>query len=86
MQDNLAIDILGWAGVATVLVAYWLVSTQRVHGAAISYQLLNLLGSAGLLTNSFYYGAIPSVSVNAIWIIIAGYALVRARLEGTQPV
>jgi hypothetical protein len=82
---TLAIDVIGWLGVAILLVAYWLVSTRRLDGGGAAFQLLNLAGAAALIVNSYYYGALPSVGVNVAWIAIAGYALVRAGLARRRP-
>lgn len=68
-------DVLGWVGAALLLGAYALVSTRRVEGDSVVYQLLNLLGSAFLIVNSAYYGAYPSVGVNVVWIGIALFAI-----------
>ena len=78
MGIDLVIDILGWTGVAALLLAYGLVSYKKLDGDSIVYQSLNLLGSALLILNSFYYGAYPSVGVNIAWIAIALLTLTRA--------
>ena len=78
MGIDLVIDILGWTGVAALLLAYGLVSYKKLDGDSIAYQSLNLLGSALLILNSFYYGAYPSVGVNIAWIAIALLTLSRA--------
>ena len=74
---TLAINVLGWIGVAALLAAYWLVSAQKVTGNSGAYQGMNLLGAALVLVNSLYYGAYPSVGVNAAWIAIGGYTLAK---------
>jgi hypothetical protein len=79
MTYDLLSDILGWVGAVLLLGAYALVSTRRLEGDSVTYQLLNLLGSALLIVNSFYYGAYPSVGVNVVWIGIAVFAIVRSR-------
>ena len=76
---NLMADVFGWIGAVAVLVAYYMVSTHRVGGAARSYQILNAVGSVCLLVNTGHYGAYPSSVVNAIWMGIALYALGRTR-------
>jgi hypothetical protein len=78
MERNLLLDIIGWLGVAALLIAYALVSTRRIAGDSVRYQALNLIGSGCLLVNSFYYGAFPSVDVNAAWLGIGVWALARA--------
>ena len=70
-----AVNVLGWIGVVSLLAAYWLVSTQKTTGDSSTYQGLNLLGALLVLVNSSYYGAYPSVGVNAAWIAIGAYTL-----------
>jgi hypothetical protein len=79
MPYDLLSDVVGWIGAVLLLGAYALVSTRKLDGDSMPYQLLNLLGSAFLIANSFHYGAYPSVGVNLIWIGIAAFAIVRAR-------
>ena len=73
---TVAVNVLGWVGVVALLSAYWLVSTQKTNGDSRMYQGLNLLGAVLVLVNSSYYGAYPSVGVNAAWIAIGVYTLV----------
>jgi len=73
-----AVNVLGWVGVVALLSAYWLVSTQKAMGDSTTYQSMNLLGAILVLVNSSYYGAYPSVGVNAAWIAIGAYALATA--------
>ncbi len=81
LNVNVLVDVVGWIGVVTLLAAYALVSTRRLQGDSVAYQLLNVAGSALLILNSFYYGALPSVGVNLAWIGIGLYALARKRLS-----
>lgn len=77
MPRNLPLDVVGWIGVAALLLAYALVSLRRLEGDSVSFQLLNLVGSALLMVNSFYYGAYPSVAINVAWVGIGVFALSR---------
>lgn len=74
-----SIEVVGWAGALLVLLAYGLVSAERVSSRAWSYQLLNIGGAIGLVINSGWNGAIPSAVVNLIWIGIGVYALAARR-------
>ncbi|MEL6863164.1 MAG: hypothetical protein AAFP19_02040 [Bacteroidota bacterium] len=75
---TILIDALGWLGAIGILLAYYWSSNQKFDDSfksVLQYQAMNILGAVGLLINSFYYGAVPSVIVNAIWVGIAFYAL-----------
>jgi hypothetical protein len=76
---NLLIECVGWCGAAAVLLAYALVSAERVTSRSWTYQLLNIAGAVGLVINSGWNGAIPSAVVNIIWIGIGLYALTAHR-------
>ena len=84
MSVELIIDLLGRIGAAVLLIAYGLVSARKLAGDSVSYQLMNLLGSAFLILNSSYYGAFPSVSVNVVWIAIAAISLIRIAARARQ--
>lgn len=79
MDTMFIVNIIGWMGSAAVILAYLLVSTNRWHGDAVAYQLLNLVGGIFLAINTFYLGAYPSTLVNLMWIGIAVFALTRAK-------
>lgn len=83
MNWELLIELGGWLGTAAVLLAYGLVSTRRLAGDSVPYQMLNLIGGALLLINSFYHGAMPSVAVNLFWVAIGLFALSRIRAGKT---
>jgi hypothetical protein len=56
MDVNLLVNIIGWIGVALLLVAYWLVSSRRWSGDSLPYQALNVSGAGLLIVNSYYFG------------------------------
>ena len=71
------VDALGWAGAASLLIAYALVSSGRTQGRQLGFQLLNLFGALGLLANGMYHGAWPSAGLNAVWLVVGISALGR---------
>jgi hypothetical protein len=90
MPTSLFIEIGGWIGTAALLLAYGLVSTRRLEGDSVPYQVLNLIGGTLVLINSFYHGAMPSVAVNVFWIAIGLFALsrvfvARRKAAGSRP-
>lgn len=71
------VDIVGWVGAVLVLGAYGLVSTKRLDGDSVVYQLMNVAGAVGMLINTYVRGALPSAAVNLIWIGIGFYVLFK---------
>jgi hypothetical protein len=77
MTPNFFVDAFGWLSSAAVVIAYGLISMNKLDSKSRIYQWLNILGSIGLAVNSAYYRAFPSTVVNIVWMIIAGVALIR---------
>jgi hypothetical protein len=78
-MTGLVVDAAGWAGAAALLLAYGLVSSRKVDGGGMRFQLLNLGGALGLAANGVYHGAWPSAALNVVWIGIGLVALRRLR-------
>jgi hypothetical protein len=61
----------------------------KVTGQSALYQGINVVGAAGFIVNGWWHGAIPSASLNVVWMLIGGFALLRIlrrrRTEGTSP-
>ena len=79
---TILINTLGWSGTALLLLAYFLVSSRRIEGDSVSYQVMNIAGAIMLIANSAYFGAYPSVGVNVAWIFIALFTLANIRRKG----
>jgi hypothetical protein len=76
-------------GALLILLAYALLSLGKVTGQSVLYQGINVVGAAGFIVNGWWHGAIPSASLNVVWMLIGGFALLRIlkrrRTEGTSP-
>ena len=70
-------EIMGWAGTLAILLAYLLVTVHKLDSASRPYQLLNVAGAAGLIINASVHGALPSLALNAVWLLIALVGLLR---------
>jgi hypothetical protein len=71
------IDLAGWTGAALILVAYWLISAGKMPPRSALYQWMNIVGAIGLMLNSGWNGAWPSVGLNVVWLGIGVAALAR---------
>ena len=77
----IAINVVGWIGMALLISAYALVTAGKLHGPGLTFQLMNLFGGGFLMVNSGYYGAWPSAALNLVWVVIGLVGLSRARLK-----
>jgi hypothetical protein len=73
------VDFCGWAGMLLILAAYALLSNGKMQARSALYQWMNVAGAAGLIVNSGWNSAWPSVTLNVIWLVIAVFALRRNR-------
>jgi hypothetical protein len=46
---------------------------------------MNLAGAAGFIVNGLWHGAIPSATLNIVWMMIAALALARIFGRRKQP-
>lgn len=74
---TLLIEAAGWIGAICVLGAYVLLTTKRVSGDTVTFQLMNVIGSAGFIINTAWHGAIPSMVLNIVWCGVGIVALAR---------
>lgn len=79
-EVSIMIDIIGWIGAISLLVAYLLISNGKLAAKTYAYQGLNLLGSVCLIINSYSYGTIPLVALNTTWLLI-GLNTVRVLIK-----
>ena len=71
------VEVLGWYGLGTVVLAYALVSLSFVSANSYVYQLLNLNGAFGLGIVAFVKRAYQNGVLNIVWAAIAIIALLR---------
>jgi len=80
------IAVVGWVGAALLVAAYALVSTGRLSGSGLRFQLLNIVGGVALTVNTAYHGAWPSAALNVVWVVVGLGALIRRyRLAVSHP-
>ncbi|GGO73401.1 CBU_0592 family membrane protein [Nonomuraea cavernae] len=74
---DLLLDALGWLGAGLLVLGYGLISTSRLSGDSVAYQVINVVGSITLMVNSAYNDAWPSAGLNLVWAAIGVVALVK---------
>lgn len=71
---QVAVEVVGWAGAFLILLAYLLLSAGRLTGQSLVYQGMNVVGAAGFVINGWWHGALPSASLNVLWLLIGAIA------------
>jgi hypothetical protein len=74
---GIAVEVAGWTGAALILLAYLLLSAGRLTGQSLTYQAMNVVGAAGFVINGWWHGALPSASLNVLWLLIGAIATWR---------
>jgi hypothetical protein len=68
-------SMIGWAGTISYLVAYLLLSMNRLKADQGLYHALNILGAIGLTYNAVFLKDFPNIIVNIVWGVIAFWAI-----------
>ena len=71
---QIAVEMAGWTGAILILLAYLLLSAGKLTGQSLVYQGMNVIGAAGFVINGWWHGAIPSASLNVLWLLIGAIA------------
>jgi len=72
---KITVEIIGWAAAAMMLTAYVLLTMGRLNARSNVYHWLNVLAGLGIIVNSGWNGAYPSVFINVVWAVIGLYGI-----------
>ena len=71
-------DWAGHTGVVLTLLAFFLLQAHKLHGNGLTYQLMNVFGSIGVLLSLTFGSHNASAFVmEAAWLLISIYGIVR---------
>lgn len=71
------LTIVGLLGVATVLIAYGMMTAGKWAANSAIYQWLNVVGTSGILLSLMQAWNLPAFVANSLWILIGVVSLVR---------
>ncbi len=74
-------DGVGIIGVVLLLIAYYLLSTNKMSAQELNYQLLNFIGAVLILFSLFFHWNTASVLIETAWIIISLIGIYRIVLR-----
>jgi hypothetical protein len=70
-------ELVGLAGVALVLLAYFGLQSGKLRGDGIAFQVANILGAGGIAVSLVYDFNLSAMIIELSWIAISIYGLVR---------
>jgi hypothetical protein len=70
-------DAVGMVGVTAVLIAFYLINTNKLTSLSMGYQVLNLIGSVLLLFSLCFHVNKASVAIEFAWISISLMGIFR---------
>lgn len=71
-------DVIGWIGMVLVLLAYILLSTNKIKNGVL-YQILNLLAGVFMAIGLFPKNAWFSFTLQIIWALVAVVSLIKLK-------
>lgn len=75
-------SLAGWAGTLSYLIAYALLSINKLKASQPLYHILNILGALGLTYNALVLKDYPNIIVNVAWAMIASWAIFTIQGRG----
>ena len=75
--EQIAVEAVGWGGAVLILLAYLFLSAGKLTGQSLVYQGMNVVGAAGFIVNGWWHRAVPSATLNVIWLLIGAIAIWR---------
>jgi hypothetical protein len=80
-MEDLLVQIIGWIGTFLIVLAYFLVTYNKVSSTGKTYALMNLFGAIGIGINVYFHRAWPAVIMELIWALIAISSLVKIAVK-----
>ena len=73
-------DICGWIGMILVLLAYGLLSTNKIKNGIV-YRMINLVAAVFMAIGVFPKNAWFSFALQVIWAVIAVVAIIQVKKD-----
>ena len=77
-------DVIGTLGVGVIVVTYFLLQIDKISSQQFIYSLLNGVGAALILISLYYDFNLPSVIVEAFWLVISVFGILKYLMTKTK--
>lgn len=68
-------DFIGSIGVATIILTYILLQTERIKSESLLYSILNALGAGMIVFSLVYSFNFAAFVVESLWVLISLYGI-----------
>jgi multisubunit Na+/H+ antiporter MnhB subunit len=68
-------DFIGTIGVATIILTYILLQTERIKSESLAYSVLNALGAGMIVFSLIYSFNFSAFVVESLWVLISLYGI-----------
>jgi hypothetical protein len=74
-------DLIGTIGVATVIITYFLLQTERIKSESVYYSVLNAIGSGLIILSLIFNFNLAALIQEAFWVLISIYGIAKCSLK-----
>lgn len=71
------VEVIGWTGTFLIVLAYYLVTSEKLKPTSDTYDWMNLTGAIFIATNVFSNQAYPALALQLAWGFVAISGLVK---------
>ncbi|MDO8572135.1 MAG: hypothetical protein Q7R79_05640 [bacterium] len=71
------IELIGWAGSISMIIAYFLLSIEKMSSERIPYHCINFFGAIGVGIMVYDKEAWPALVLEIVWAFIAASSILR---------
>jgi len=69
----------GWFGSGLIILAYYLLQTNKIEETDLKYQLINIFGALMLSVNAYSKQAFAILALQIAWIIIGLVGMMKSK-------
>jgi hypothetical protein len=81
---NILIEIIGWAASVLIVGAYIFNITGKLQASSPIYIWSNLIGGIFFVIYTYHKGAISSMFVNIVWVVVAVITIAQNIIKGKK--
>ena len=77
-------DLIGSIGVATIILTYILLQTEKIKSESLTYSVLNAIGAGMIVFSLVFDFNFSAFIVESLWVLISLYGIGKFLLKKTK--